>query len=221
MIKEQTRIDELASEIIADFETYRESGWRFILKLRDAVDQFSRLDPRRMEIYERVAQNINRSVKTLQNKVSVVRKPYSQLAYDNGLEFDHLLAVYHLPDEEAEALLVEAYENSLDASELGYIAKKHSTSIPENRNDTPTADAVDRMLSDDEPLSRNSIQYQSGGPVRDDDYDQQAEAYAEDGNGYDWTPELPPPADLARQIKAQYSADDIATLVAELVQIPY
>lgn len=50
---------------------------------------------------------------------------------------------------------------------------------------------------------------------------QQAEAYAEDGDGYDWTPELPPPADLARQIKAQYSAGDIATLVAELVSIPY
>lgn len=73
----------------------------------------------------------------------------------------------------------------------------------------------------DEPLSRNSIQYQSGGPVRDDDYEQQSEAYAEDGDGYDWTPELPPPADLARQIKAQYSAGDIATLVAELVAIPY
>ena len=133
------------------------------------------------------------------------------------LTWMHHHNVASLPIQDQSMWLEYAADNHLTADELKEAIQASRAKAP-----TPTADAVDNFLSQsDDTLSRNSIQYQSGGPVRDDDYDQQAEAFAEDGNGYDWTPELPPPADLARQIKAQYSAGDIATLVAELVSIPY
>lgn len=114
---------------------------------------------------------------------------------------------------------------------LAYAADEHLTAdelkeaIRASKSPTQTADAVDRMLagSDDEPLSRNSIQYAAGGPVRDDDYDAQAERYAEDGSGYDWTPAALPDdiSELAEAIRQRYSAGDIAALVAELASMPY
>jgi len=212
MLKEQTRIDELASEIIADFETYREYEFRYIMRLRDTVDAFDRLDPQRMQLYEAVANQINRSVKTLQNKVSVARNEYARWAYENGLEFSHVMAVSHLLDEHAYALLHEAAENFLDPAELGYIAKQRYGSIPAVGNSTPTADAVDRMLSDDEPPYNDDTTYNNDGPAWD-------EPNAYDNEDFVYVPREPLAA--ARKIKATFSEGDIATLVAELVQIPY
>jgi len=159
MIKE-LEITDTIQDIVDEYENYRESGWRYLIKLRDAVDTYARTDPAKMTIYQSVASQINRSVKTLQNKVSIARKTYSQLAYDLGLEFEHVAAVAHLDDPEAEALLHEAAENFLDPSELGYIAKKRYSTSPDNGNSaTPTADAAERFLSDDEPPYNDNAMY--------------------------------------------------------------
>jgi hypothetical protein len=69
MISELT-ITDIAGQIVAEYEDYREAGWKYIMSLRNAVDQFGRTDHAKMELYEAVANQIGRSIKTLQNKVS-------------------------------------------------------------------------------------------------------------------------------------------------------
>lgn len=196
MIKE-LEITDTIQDIVDEYENYRESGWRYLIKLRDAVDQYGRTDHAKYTIYESVATRVNRSIKTLQNKVCIVRKPYSQLAYDLGLEIEHVAAVKHLCDEEAEALLHEAAENFLDSSELGYIAKKRYSTSPDGGNSaTPTADAAERFLSDEEPPYNDNAMYTDEPASLD---------------------RMPVP-DLADYIRREYDEGEIAALIDALLR---
>lgn len=203
-----TTISEWLAKLGGDFDNYRESGWKYIITLRDGVDQFGRTDSAKSELYEAAANQLGRSAKTLQNKVSIARKPYSLMAYNLGLEFAHLLAVQHLDDEHAAALLMEAAENFWDASELGYIAKpKSQATYPENgKSSTPTADAIDQDLSDDPPYADNT-QYKDYDCTLPDAYDMDA---------YIAIPREPVAA--ARMLLREFDAGQIAALVAELVR---
>jgi hypothetical protein len=155
-----------------------------------------------MTIYQSVASQINRSVKTLQNKVSIARKTYSQLAYDLGLEFEHVAAVAHLDDPEAEALLHEAAENFLDPSELGYIAKKRYSTSPDNGNSaTPTADAIDDMLATDKAPWESDAD-PAAGPAWNEDF-----------------LTIPrEPVAAAQVIRAQFDDGEIAALIDALLR---
>ena len=185
------------SGIASAYGRYCRAGWEFIFLLRDGIDTLPRNDQERAKLYEDTYHLTGLSIHTMQNYVSAARKPYAQTACELGLEIGHLDAVLGLDDEIAEDVLKLAAEESWPVART----RKEAWA----RKDVPDvgkelADAVDRMLSDDEPPYNDNAMY-----------DDEPRRYA-----------LPDDiTELVQAIKARYSAGDIATLVAELAAIPY
>lgn len=165
------------------YELYQSSGWNLVNVLAKGVNDLrSRAD--KSTLYQRVHEQYpNLSVKRMQNLVSLARKPYAKQAQDLGLEIAHVEAVLGLPDDEAEALLLDAAEQSLSANAIGGIIRERRLAtvaapaafVPAVGNDSAT---------DDEPpfANRNSVLYA-------DNTDAKADALAGDADSYDYTPE--------------------------------
>ena len=100
----------------------KRAGWEFLFVLRAGVDQFGRNDPERMQMYENAATQLNLSVKTLQNYVSIVRNPVAQKAIELDLEIGHADAVLGLTEERAEDVLSQAAERGLTVAQTRYLA---------------------------------------------------------------------------------------------------
>jgi len=198
------------------YKRYKRAGWEFIFLLRDGIDALATNDDVRANLYQDAADQLGLAVHTLQNYVSAARKPYAKLAHNLDLEIGHLDAVLGLEPEAAEYLLRYAAEQGLTIAQLRKEAWNHKSSVPNVGNSaTPTADAVDKLLADDVPFSRDSIQYK--------DYDAEADELAGSASAYDWTDgeyiSVPCDPVLAAQVlRQQFDAGELATLIAELVR---
>ena len=108
----------------------KRAGWEFLFVLRAGVEQFGRNDPERMQMYENAATQLNLSVKTLQNYVSIVRNPVAQKAIELDLEIGHADAVLGLTEERAEDVLSQAAERGLTVAQTRYLAWGQSAPQP-------------------------------------------------------------------------------------------
>lgn len=162
------------------------TGWQFVKELRRGIDRFGKRRDK-TELYELVANQTGLATKTLMNYVSLARNENSPLAEELGLDIAHADAVRTLVYDEAEALLMQAAEQSLSADAVKAIIRERrqaNTAAPDLIPDVGNErQAKTNFVSpyDDEPpfADKSSILY-------DDDYSAEANAYAGSANGYDW-----------------------------------
>ena len=163
------------------------TGWQFVKELRRGIDRFGKRRDK-TELYELVANQTGLATKTLMNYVSLARNENSPLAEELGLDIAHADAVRTLVYDEAEALLMQAAEQSLSADAVKAIIRERrqaNTAAPDLIPDVGNErQAKTNFVSpyDDEPpfADKSSILYD------DDDYSAEANAYASSANGYDW-----------------------------------
>lgn len=163
------------------YELYQSSGWNLVNVLAKGIsDLRSRTD--KSVLYQRVHEQYpSLSVKRMQNLVSLARKPYTKQAQELGLEIAHVEAVLGLPDEEAEALLLDAAEQSLSASAIGGIIRERRLATVAAPNAVVPDGGNDSAATDDEPPFANprSVLY--------DDTDAKAERLAGSASAYNYT----------------------------------
>ena len=163
------------------------TGWQFVKELRRGIDNFGKRRDK-TELYELVANQTGLATKTLMNYVSLARNENSPLAEELGLDIAHADAVRTLVYDEAEALLMQAAEQSLSADAVKAIIRERRQAntaapgnIPDAGNERQARSTFVSPYPDDEPpfTDKSSILY-------DDDYSAEASAYAGNANGYDW-----------------------------------
>ena len=165
-----------------------QAGWQFVKELRGGIDQFSRRRDK-AELYELVANQTGLATKTLMNYVSLARNENSARAEELGLDIAHADVVRSLMPDEAEALLLQAAEQSLSADAVKAIIRERRQAtvanpsiIPDAGNERqPRSNFVSPYADDEPPFAQpHSVLYQ------DDDYSAEASAYAGNARGYDW-----------------------------------
>lgn len=91
------------------------TGWQLAYAVHQAVKQFGQ------QIYEDIAQQINRSQKRLRNLVSAIRNPMAEEAFAAGLTIDAFMEIApvarDLPDAAAH-YIAEASEKSMTVDEV-------------------------------------------------------------------------------------------------------
>ena len=164
------------------YEKVRTAGWEFVYILVDGLDQFGRTDHAKMELYELANQQTGLSVKTLQDYASTARKPSTRLAIELGLEKGHAKAVLGLDNDEAEAILTEAAEQGLSVESTRWLARQRK----ETYRDIPISST--EPANEEPPLANpeHARLYTNGTNGHVDDYEQQAEQFAENEDGYNW-----------------------------------
>lgn len=192
------------------YKRYKRAGWEFIFLLRDGINALADTEHERMTLYQDASNQIGLAVHTLQNYVSSARKPCANLAQELGLEIGHLDAVAGLDNEMAEDALKHAGENLWTITQLrGHVfaVKQPITPIPDIGNQTPTADHADRILAHDDPPYADNRLYKEYDFTLPDEYNPGA---------YIAIPREPVAA--ARMLRQQFNADELDTLVAELIR---
>lgn len=173
------------SDVGNAYELYQSSGWNLVNVLSKGIsDLRSRAD--KSVLYQRVHEQYpSLSVKRMQNLVSLARKPYAKQAQDLGLEIAHVEAVLGVSDDEAEALLLEAAEQSLSANAIGGIIRERKQAmqpVPVVGNERVSAVvAPNHATDDDPPFARTQ------GNVLYDDLDATAERLAGSASAYNFS----------------------------------
>ena len=166
---------------LGDLWTARtQAGWQFVKELQTGIDSYSKRRDK-SELYELAANQTGLSTKTLMNYVSLARNENSALAEDLGLDIAHADVVRSLFFDEAQALLLQAAEQSLSADALKAIIRERrqaATAAP----GTVIPDAGNVATDEDPPFAnRGSVLYQ------DDEYDELADSFAGDVCAYDYS----------------------------------
>lgn len=186
------------------YQRYKKAGFEFIFLLRDGIDALPRNDVERMALYREAADRVGLAVHTLQNYASSARKPYAHMAHEYGLEIGHLDAVAGLDDEAAEDALTLAGEQLWPVARLRghvFVVKSMNPDV----GNTPTADAIDRTLADEDPPYADDKQYEYTLPA------------AYDADEYIALPRNPVQAAVV--LRAQFSGAELAVLVTELARL--
>ena len=140
------------TELDGCYIQFKRSGWEFAVALTHGIDQFGSTPQAKAELYELASKQLNCSVKTLRNYVSVVRNPAASVAIELGLEIGHANAVLGLPGPQAESVLHEAAERMLSVEATRYMV--HEAKHPDSRNEPPFANP-------------NSVLYTEQGPEQE------------------------------------------------------
>jgi len=185
------------------YHNYQHSGWQFVTTLQAGIDQFG---SNKAELYEAAADQTDLSTKTLQNYVSMARKPSSKFAAGNGLEIGHAVAVLGVEDLHAVPLLRHAKVQRLSVESLRAVVRDYHVgkvsfapdfdghlivtdiapavaTIPDDGNRAATLTAPNHATDndDDPPFAR------SQGNVLYDDTDARADAYAGSSSAYNYS----------------------------------
>lgn len=171
------------ADMETDYAAYQESGWRWVETIYNGIERSCETRAQKSAWYQAAQeQNPKMKIKRMQNLVSMRRKPYAKTAQELGLEIAHVEAVLGLPDDAAEAMLIEAAEQGLHATAVGArIREERQRNV--KSVDLPDAGNEDNNMHD-VPFSHNgsNVLYEQG-----DDYSAEANAYAGSHDGYDWS----------------------------------
>lgn len=157
------------------YTLHAKSGWHFADVLHRGVSQLQKRRDK-TDLYQLAHDQTRVSIKRMQNLVSMMNKPYAKQAQDLGLEIAHVEAVLGLDDDEAEAMLLDAAEQSITANAIGGILRE--------RRLGKIADVPAVGNEDDEPpftRAKGNVLYES------DDLDAKADALADSVSAYDFT----------------------------------
>lgn len=198
--QENTFVDvsDWLTQLDISYGRFRKAGWDFLLVLRGGIDQFGRTDHAKAELYDLASQQTGLSVNTLMTYVSTIRSPISPIAIELGLTFSHARAALGLEAEVANDILNKAAEQSWTPEQVSKEAWIKKASVGMSRRVNGKG-ATNNHADDEPPYNDNAM------------YDDEPRRFT-----------LPDDiSELAEAIRQRYSAGDIATLVAELVAIPY
>jgi hypothetical protein len=190
------------TELGSSYHNYQHSGWQFVTTLQAGIDQFG---SNKAELYEAAADQTDLSTKTLQNYVSMARKPSSKFAASNGLEIGHAVAVLGVEDLHAVPLLRHAKVQRLSVESLRAVVRDYhagkvsfkpdfdghlivtdiapAVTVPDDGNRTAAVTAPNHATDDDPPFARTqgNVLYES------DDLDAKAERLAGSSAAYDFS----------------------------------
>jgi len=190
------------------FQLHQKSGWNWANVAKRGFDSLSkRYD--KTTLYDHLqTQNTRMTRKRMQNIMSMMNKPYCKLAQDLELDIAHVEAVLGCTDDEAEALLLEAAEQSLSASAIGGILRERrlgavaapNAFVPAVGNE-PSNTATD----DDPPFARTqgNVLYEA------DDLDAKAERLAGSASAYDFSDDESGGTDIDDMQFSGYEFSDI------------
>lgn len=174
------------SEWLTDLDNaytlHARSGWHFADVLHRGISQLQKRHDK-TDLYQLAHEQTRVSIKRMQNLVSMMNKPYAAQAQELGLEIAHVEAVLGVSDDEAEALLLDAAEQSLSASAIGGIIRERrmasvaapTTFVPDDGNDSAATD-------DDPPFAnpQRNVLYDDTAPTAYTD-DDDTESYTYTG----------------------------------------
>lgn len=189
------------TELGSSYHNYQHSGWQFVTTLQAGIDQFG---ANKAELYEAAADQTDLSTKTLQNYVSMARKPSSKFAASNGLEIGHAVAVLGVEDLHAVPLLRHTKVQRLSVESLRAVIRGYHTgkvsfapdfdghlvvtdiaqtvTVPDDGNQRINAVVAPNHADDEPPFSNpRSVLYD------DSDTDAKAERLAGSASAYDFT----------------------------------
>lgn len=223
LTKPTITIDTWIDALQAQYNRYKRAGWDFIFLLRDGIDALPRNDHERAKLYQDISNQLNLAVHTLQNYVSVARKPYATLAQELDLEIGHLDAVLGLADDVAEDVLKLAAEQgwSVAQTRKEVWTRKNAPDIGKQ-----AVSDVERFLSanatqeqtDDVPYGRDSIHYQDYAADADDSLADDTIAIDHDWTDHSqgwWNMPMP---ELAAILRRYRDEGEIATLIDALLR---
>lgn len=166
------------------FQLHQKSGWNWANVAKRGFDSLSKRHDK-TALYDHLqTQNPRMTRKRMQNVISLMNKPYCKLAQDLELDIAHVEAVLGLPDDEAEALLLEAAEQSLSATAIGGIIRERRLASVAAPNTFVPAVGNDSAATDDEPpfaRKQGNVLYEA------DDLDAKADALAGDADSYTYS----------------------------------
>lgn len=177
-------VSDWLTKITNDKNAYVDSGWELIDDLKDGIDQFGGKNRAAVsELYELASQQIEWSVKTLQNYVSIARSFPPQRRIQ-GLGISHYKAVLGLPDGEQDELLDKAFAHGMTEENLRYEVKQlRDNFVPLKRNEI-----VAQLATHTNGNGNGTNNHR----VADSTYEQRADELAGDESSYDWTKEEAP-----------------------------
>lgn len=170
------------SEWLTDLDNaytlHARSGWHFADVLHRGISQLQKRRDK-TDLYQLAHEQTRVSVKRMQNLVSMMNKPYAAQAQELNLEIAHVEAVLGVSDDEAEAILLDAAEQSLSANAIGGILRERrlgtvaapNTFVPAVGNQSADTD------DDDPPFAhtQRNVLYDDAAPAArtytDDDTD--------------------------------------------------
>lgn len=111
-------------------------GWDFVYDLEAGISRFGRKDDGRIrELYALASEATGKSVKTLQNLVSMTRNPVAAIAQEYELDFSYADAVLGVNPEQADYILSQAKAHALPVAVVRNMA--HARAIPVAGSATP------------------------------------------------------------------------------------
>lgn len=178
---EYTDVSTWVTDVDEAFQLHQKSGWNWANVAKRGFDNLSKRHDK-TTLYDHLqTQNPRMTRKRMQNIMSLMNKPYCKLAQDLELDIAHVEAVLSLPDSEAEAMLLDAAEQSISATGIGAIIRERKQAA----QPMPPADlpAVGNDTDDEPPFARTkgNVLYEA------DDLDAKADALAGSSAAYDFT----------------------------------
>lgn len=162
------------------YTLHAKSGWHFADVLHRGISQLQKRRDK-TDLYQLAHDQTRVSIKRMQNLVSMMHKPYAKQAQDLGLEIAHVEAVLGLDDDEAEAMLLDAAEQSITANAIGGILRERRLGAVAAPNAfVPAIGNISEGTDDEPPFSNpRSVLY--------DDTDAKAERLAGSASAYNYS----------------------------------